>query len=135
MQIGRRIGRVVNILLPSIKMKSYSPRGRLFESELHSFLLTHFTGYTVTAGSITGYWKGTGAMEECNEHRQYEIAFNSFDKLSILEKYLAHLAWELGEKTIYLTTAGRAVLISAKRNAGAGRRRIAVSGRLLSSTK
>ena len=114
MQIGRKIGRVVNVLLPSIKMKSYSPRGFVFEGELHSFLLAHFTGYTVTAGSITGYWKGTGSKEECNEHRQYEIAFSSIGKLSILEKYLAHLAWELGEKTIYLTTAGRAVLISAK---------------------
>ena len=98
-------------------MKSYSPRGRLFESELHAFVLTHFTGYTVTAGNITGYWKGSGSKEECNEHRQYEIAFSSVEKLSVLENYLAHLAWELGEKTIYLTTAGRAVLISAKRKA------------------
>jgi hypothetical protein len=130
MQIGRKIGRVVNILLPSIKMKSYSPRGRLFEGELHAFLLTHFTGYTVTAGNITGYWKGTGSREECNEHRQYEIAFSSFDKLSMLENYLAHLAWELGEKTIYLTTAGRAVLISAKRKAKNGRKKAAVPGKV-----
>src|SRR5688572_33257787 len=107
MQIGRKIGRVVNVLLPSIKMKSYSPRGSVLEGELHSFLLTHFTGYTVTAGSITGYWKGSGATEECNEHRQYEIAFSSLGTLSILEGYLAHLAWELGENRIYLTTAGR----------------------------
>ena len=130
MQIGRKIGRVVNVLLPSIKMKSYSPRGCVFESELHSFLLTHFTGYTVTAGNITGYWKGTGSKEECNEHRQYEIAFSSIGKLTVLEKYLAHLAWELGEKTIYLTTGGRAVLISAKEKDRNGRRKGGAPGRL-----
>ena len=130
MQVGRKIGRVVNVLLPSIKMKSYSRRGCVFESELHSFLLTHFTGYTVTAGNITGYWKGTGSKEECNEHRQYEIAFSSIGKLSVLEKYLAHLAWELGEKTIYLTTGGRAVLISAKEKDRNGRRKGGAPGRL-----
>jgi hypothetical protein len=70
------LGRVMNILLPSIKMKSYSARGVLFERELHCFLLTHFTGYTVTSGNITGYWKDQSGCEECNEHREYQVAID-----------------------------------------------------------
>ncbi|MDB6036842.1 MAG: hypothetical protein JWM99_683 [Verrucomicrobiales bacterium] len=110
------LGRVMNILLPSIKMKSYSARGVLFERELHSFLLTHFTGYTVTSGNITGYWKDQGACEECNEHREYQVAIDQPRKQSVLEKYLEHLAWELNEKTVYLTFDGKARLISAAKN-------------------
>ena len=55
-------------LLPSVKMKSNSPRGTIFERELHAFLMENYGGYTVTGGSITGYWKRSDGMEECNEH-------------------------------------------------------------------
>lgn len=110
------LGRVMNLLLPSIKMKSYSPRGVLFDRELHSFLLTHFTGYTVTSGNITGYWKRDGLEEECNEHREYQVAIHRPDQHAILEKYLAHLAWELNEDSVYLTFNGKAFLISAEQD-------------------
>ena len=110
------LGRVMNLLLPSIKMKSYSPRGVLFDRELHSFLLTHFSGYTVTSGNITGYWKGHRHEEECNEHREYQIAIHRPNQRAILEKYLAHLAWELNEESVYLTFEGKAFLILAEQN-------------------
>ena len=110
------LGRVMNILLPSIKMKSYSARGVLFERELHSFLLTHFTGYTVTSGNITGYWKDQSVCEECNEHREYQVAIDQPAKQSLLEKYLAQLARELNEKTVYLTFDGKARLITSAKS-------------------
>ena len=105
----------MNVLLPSIKMKSFSPRGVLFEQELHSFFLKHFTGYTVTAGNITGYWNGPGSREECNEHREYQIAIDQTAKRALFEKYLAQLARELNEETLYLTFEGKALLVSAEK--------------------
>ena len=106
------LGKVLLILLPSVKMKTKSPRGIPFAQELHDFLLIHFNGYTVASGNITGYWQHE-RQEECNEHRQYQIAFNrTKDRLS-LESHLSKLASELGEKTIYCQFGGKAFLIRA----------------------
>jgi hypothetical protein len=112
------LGKVMNILLPSVKMKSFSPRGEVFEQEWHEFLLKHFSGYTVTSGSITGYWQRDGGREECNEHREYQIAVRPRDGRKILERYVANLARELGEESVYVTFDGEALLISGQADKG-----------------
>src|SRR5688500_10055507 len=107
------LGTVVQVLLPSIKMKSYSSRGVPFEKEFHDFLLANFDGYTVASGNITGFWKGSGKWEECNEHREYQIAVTGVEQRSRLEDYVGHLAGELKERTIFCTMNGSAFLIRA----------------------
>ena len=112
----KTIGTLVQVLLPSIKMKSHSPRGVSFEKEFHDFLLCHFGGYTVTAGSITGYWLKADRSEECNEHREYQIAISNSEHLARLHEYLATLARQLKERTIFGTLNGTAFLINAARS-------------------
>jgi hypothetical protein len=107
------IGIVVQVLLPSIKMKSHSRRGIPFERQFHDFLLSSFGGYTVTSGNITGYWLGSSIGEECNEHREYQIAIARPEHLVKLGDYLGRLARELNERTIFCTMHGEAFLISA----------------------
>ena len=72
-----RSASLFQFLLPSVKMKSNSPRGVIFERELHALLMEHYGGYTVTGGNITGYWKRSDGAEECNEHRAYQVAICS----------------------------------------------------------
>ena len=111
------IGVIVCVLLPSVKMKEKSKRHIPFERELHDFLISEFKGYTVTAGSITGYWVRRSKDEECNEHREYQIAISSADGLEKLRDYLARLASRLKERTIFCTIHGDAFLVRAAKAA------------------
>jgi len=49
------LGEIAVTLLPVEKLKLASPRGVPFENEIHDFLVTHFNGYTVSSGSISGH--------------------------------------------------------------------------------
>ena len=104
---------MVELLLPSVKMKSLSPRGVPFERELHEYLLTHFGGYTVASGSITGYWARKPDGEQCNEHLQYRIAVPSAKDRNRMERHVAHLAAELEEESIFCVAESKARLIFA----------------------
>jgi hypothetical protein len=108
---AEEVGTVVEILLPSVKMKSLSPRGVPFEREFHQYLLHRFRGYTVASGSITGYWRRPGKSEECNEHREYRVAFKTSAERSELEAYIAALTAQLDEESIFVTENGIARLI------------------------
>jgi hypothetical protein len=105
------VGKVLLILLPSVKMKARSPRGIPFAQEFHDFLMTHFKGYTVASGNITGYWQRGTQEEQCNEHRQYQVAFKKDEDRTTLERRLSHLATELEEETIFCQFEGEAFLI------------------------
>ncbi len=107
----KKLGGVFVVLLPSVKMKSVSPRGTSFERELHQLFLKLFEGYTVTSGNITGYWMKLHSEEECNEHRRYEIASSDRKKKDALKQRLARLAAELGEESIFCQEDGAAFLI------------------------
>lgn len=111
------MGKTFVVLLPSVKMKSLSTRGTTFEREFHHFLMDHFGGYTVASGSITGYWKNDEGREECNEHRRYEVALAKRTDATLLEKQLAGLALELGEKSIFCQTEEHALVIRAREKA------------------
>jgi hypothetical protein len=105
------VGKVFLILLPSVKMKTRSPRGVPFAQEFHDFLMQLFRGYTVASGNITGYWQRGRPEEQCNEHRQYQVAFKSDQDRVLLEEHLSNLAAELGEETIFCEFEGEAFLI------------------------
>jgi hypothetical protein len=109
----KSIGVIVSVLISSVKMKSQSKRHMTFEREFHEFLTSEFNGYTVTAGNITGYWTRRGTEEECNEHREYQIAIASTAELEKLRNYLAKLAWRLKERTLFCNIQGRAFLVGA----------------------
>jgi hypothetical protein len=93
--------------LPSVKMKSNSPRGVVFGRELHAFLMENYGGYTVTGGSITGYWKQPDGSEECNEHRAYQVAIQKPRSIKRLQKFIVTLGLELGEQSIFCVTGGK----------------------------
>jgi hypothetical protein len=105
------MGKILLMLLPSVKMKSRSPRGIPFAQEFHEFLMIHFNGYTVASGNITGYWQRGTKEEQCNEHRQYQVAFKKDKDRLRLEQHLSRLASELGEKTIFCQFEGEAYLV------------------------
>ena len=108
------LGRIGVFLLPSLKMKSLSPRGRTYDQELHDFLMGFFTGYTVTTGNISGYWKDESGHEQYGEHREYKIAFSDEAQIAPVEKHISHLAAELGEEFIYCEYDDHAFLLRAK---------------------
>jgi hypothetical protein len=114
-KVCSELGTIVKALLPSIKMKVHSPRGIPFEKEFHDLLLAQFQGYTVAAGSITGYWMRSSKKEECNEHREYQIAVVETNGLKTLIKTLSRLARSLGERDIYVSMNGKAFLVSASK--------------------
>jgi len=96
-------------------MKSQSPRGEPFANEFHQFLVNEFGGYTAASGNITGYWVRPKGREECNEHREYQIAISSEQELNTLTGHLSGLASALGEQTIFCTVQGVAFLIAASK--------------------
>ena len=74
-------------------------------------MIAQFGGFTVTAGNIFGYWTGADQEMFYGEHRLYSVAFNGKEKIPVLEKFLAQVAFILGEQCIYLETGEDAWLI------------------------
>ena len=85
--------------------------GRLVEERVHAFLLANFAGYTVETGNILGFWKDPAGQEHYGEHRLFRVAFGQADKVPALEAFLAQVAAEIGEESIYLETGEEAGLI------------------------
>ena len=104
------LGEIAVTLLPVEKLKLPSPRGVPFENEIHDFLVTHFNGYTVSSGSISGHWKDDAGRDHYGEHRQYKVATGAGGSGGRLEGFLAKLAREMGEECIYLEV-GREILL------------------------
>jgi hypothetical protein len=92
-------------------MKSRSIRGLTYDDELHDILLEHFSGYTVTTGNISGYWKDARGNEQYGEHREYRIAFSDPDDISALQDYICALASEIGEESVYCEVNNQAWLL------------------------
>jgi hypothetical protein len=105
------LGERVMFLLPSLKLKSRQAGGKPAEERLHRFLLQNFGGYTAAAGNIFGYWSDDGG-ESYGEHRAFTVALATGEKGAVLKQYLAGLARDLDEKSIYVEIAGRGFLIS-----------------------
>ena len=98
-------------LLPSLKLKQRGPDGTAIEDRIHRFLIGNFAGYTVETGNILGYWRDDAGQEQYGEHRLFRVAFSSEDRVPDLEAFLARVAAEIGEQSIYLETGEDAWLI------------------------
>ena len=109
------LGAVAVFLLPSQKMKSRSPRGTTYDDELHHILVENFSGYTVTTGNISGYWKDGAGNEQYGEHREYRIAFSDPDDISALQDYICALAKEIREESVYCEINNQAWLLHSER--------------------
>lgn len=96
-------------------MKSRSPRGHSYDDELHDILVEHFSGYTVTTGNISGYWKDAAGHEQYGEHREYRIAFSDPDDISALQDYICALAADIDEESVYCEINNQAWLLHSKR--------------------
>jgi len=102
------------MLLPIEKLKQRSPRGIPFEHEIHDFLSTNLSGYTVASGNISGHWKDQAGVDYYGEHREYRVALPpSPTAQETLEVFLATLAHEMREACIYLEHRGESFLIYA----------------------
>jgi hypothetical protein len=98
-------------LLSSLKLKGRGKSGALMEEQVHEFLLGTFGGYTAAAGNMFGYWKDHGGSDSSGEHRQFTGALSAASHAKVLKEFLAGIARDLGEESIYLEIGGRAVLI------------------------
>lgn len=107
------LGRMAVFLLPSLKLKFRHKDGKTVEEHVHQFLLTKFDGYTAATGNIHGWWRNRGE-EFYGEHREFKVAFAGKDRIVILEAFLAEIAVEIGEQTIYLETGEDAWLVVPK---------------------
>jgi hypothetical protein len=107
------LGNLAAALLPIEKLKLKSPRGVLFELELHDFLVTNFNGYTVSSGNISGHWKDDTGHDHYGEHRQYKVALAADEGLRSLEVFLAEIAAEMREECVYLEVGREIFLIYA----------------------
>jgi hypothetical protein len=105
------LGRLGILLLPSLKMKLESIRGNSHEQEVHEFLIANFSGYTLASGNIAGFWKDSNGRQHYGEHTEYRIGFLTEDKIPMLEHFIANLAEELGEESIFWATGEDAWLI------------------------
>ena len=108
------LGRLGVLLLPSLKMKSLSTRGKTYEQELHDFLVANFSGYTVASGNIAGFWKDSIGRQHYGEHMEYRVGFLSEEKIPLLENFISELARDLDEESIFWETGEDAWLIYAK---------------------
>lgn len=98
-------------LMPSLKLKQRDPDGLAIEDRIHHFLMGNFAGYTVETGNILGFWKDGRGEEHYGEHRLFRVAFAGKDRVAVLEEFLAGVASEIGERSVYLETGEDAWLI------------------------
>ena len=105
------LGTCVTFLLPSLKLKNRSRRGETLEAKLHHFLLQNFSGYTAAAGNVFGYWRSRRGKEFYGEHTEYKVSLLDSGKLETLEGFLAELALEMDEDSLYLAAGKESWLL------------------------
>jgi hypothetical protein len=113
------LGRPANFLMPSLKLKQKDDTGHTVEDRLESYLLEEFGGYTASAGSIYGKWRGPDGEEYYGEHIRFTVAFRGAERIQRLLAFLAGLAAEIDEQTLYVETGEDAWLVHATRADGA----------------
>lgn len=105
------LGKNVRFLLPSLKLKEPCPGGGTIEQSVHAYLVEHFGGYTVTSGTVSGYWREEDGSQSYGEHREFTVALPNDRGLPELKNFLALTARRLCESCLYLEVAGSASLL------------------------
>ncbi|HEV2579191.1 MAG TPA: hypothetical protein VGU25_18435 [Acidobacteriaceae bacterium] len=105
------LGKNVRFLLPSLKLKEPCSGGGTIEQSVHVYLVEHFGGYTVTSGTVSGYWREEDGSQSYGEHREFTVALHDDGKLPDLKRFLALTGRRLCESCLYVEVAGYAVLL------------------------
>lgn len=105
------LGKNVRFLLPSLKLKEPCPGGGTIEQSVHAYLVEHFGGYTVTSGTVSGYWREDDGSQSYGEHREFTVALPNDCGLPELKRFLALTARRLCEACLYVEVAGSAALL------------------------
>lgn len=105
------LGAMLVFLLPSLKLKKKIRDNISLEDKIHHFLLEKFNGYTAAAGNIFGYWRNKAGKEFYGEHKEYKVSLLQKKEIKTLESFLAGLALEMEEESIYLSLGGKSWLI------------------------
>jgi len=105
------LGKNVRFLLPSLKLKEPCPGGGTIEQSVHAYLVQHFGGYTVTSGTVSGYWREDDGSQSYGEHREFTVALPDDRGLPELKRFLALTGRRLCESCLYVEVAGFAELL------------------------
>jgi hypothetical protein len=105
------LGKNVRFLLPSLKLKEPCSGGGTIEQSVHAYLVEHFGGYTVTSGTVSGYWREEDGSQSYGEHREFTVALHDDRGLPDLKRFLALTGRRLCESCLYVEVAGSAVLL------------------------
>src|SRR5579875_141948 len=105
------LGKNVRFLLPSLKLKEPCPGGGTIEESVHVYLVEHFGGYTVTSGTVSGYWREEDGTQSYGEHREFTVALPDDRELPALKRFLALTGRRLCESCLYVEVAGFALLL------------------------
>jgi hypothetical protein len=107
----KSLGKNVRFLLPSLKLKEPCPGGGTIEQSVHAYLVEHFGGYTVTSGTVSGYWREEDGTQSYGEHREFTVALHDNAGLPELKRFLALTGRRLCESCLYVEVAGSAELL------------------------
>jgi hypothetical protein len=107
----KSLGKNVRFLLPSLKLKEPCPGGGTIEQSVHAYLVEHFGGYTVTSGTVSGYWREEDGSQSYGEHREFTVALHDDRGLPELKRFLALTGRRLCESCLYVEVAGSAELL------------------------
>jgi hypothetical protein len=107
----KSLGKNVRFLLPSLKLKEPCSGGGTIEQSVHAYLVAHFGGYTVTSGTVSGYWREEDGSQSYGEHREFTVALPDDRGLPELKRFLALTGHRLCESCLYVEVAGSAQLL------------------------
>ena len=110
------LGKEAVFLLPSLKLEQRDQKGKTIKDVIHDFIVKNFNSYTVETGNIFGYWKQRDGKIEYGEHRKFTVSFVGKNRIPILEKFIARIAYIIGEECVYFKTGEDTWLIYSKKS-------------------
>ena len=108
------LGKPAVFLLPSVKLKNTDAKGKVLENKMNEFLMKKFGAYTVSAGYTYGYWKNAKGKKSYGEYKIYSVAFPEKSQLPVLMDFIAGIARDMAEESVYMEYGDEASLIYGK---------------------
>lgn len=107
----KTLGRKAVFLLPSLKLRFRLAQGGTVEDVVHRYLLDDFSGYTTSTVAIASFSRDARGREHQGEYRSFTVAFADAKQLRDLAGFLAGIAHQLEEPSIYIEIADDVCLI------------------------
>jgi len=80
-------------------------------SNIHSFLVEHFSAYTHTPTAVKGFWTDHDATLQHDVLERFEVSFADENQFEQIVAFLVKLAETLNEDSIYVTRGDRSYLV------------------------